>query len=294
MKPLKLTFFAFFLVFASCNGNKQHTEAQKTIVEWIGRQIKFPNDFQRNILKKNAADTLYTYSLNSEYKILLYVDSAGCTSCKLQLVKWQNLINETDSFPQGKISFLFFFHPKGKKELQVLSRRDDFHYPIFIDRNNEVDKLNHFSKKPEYQCFLLDANNKVVMIGNPLQNPKIWDLYKQMIYNDTIVSSPKQSITSVEISEKEITLQGLERGKKSIATFKIKNTGAKPLVISRVNTSCGCTVPSWEKQAIKSGQTTEIEVEITPEESGFFHKTIQVYGNLKNGEILLAVKGEVN
>lgn len=33
-------------------------------------------------------------------------------------------------------------------------------------------------------------------------------------------------------------------------TFKIKNTGEAPLVLTRVIASCGCTTPEWTKEPI--------------------------------------------
>lgn len=60
-------------------------------------------------------------------------------------------------------------------------KRDRFDYPVFIDENNQINSLNHFPDKPELQCFLLDKDNKVLLIGNPVLNPKVWELYKQTI-----------------------------------------------------------------------------------------------------------------
>jgi hypothetical protein len=61
-----------------------------------------------------------------------------------------------------------------------------------------------------------------------------------------------------------------------------------------VNASCGCTVPEWEKQPIAPGQCTEIKVKITPEEKGYFDKTITVHCNAEDAPISLKVRGMVN
>ena len=37
-------------------------------------------------------------------------------------------------------------------------------------------------------------------------------------------------------------------------TFKIKNTGEAPLVLTRVIASCGCTTPEWTKEPIAPGK----------------------------------------
>jgi hypothetical protein len=88
-------------------------------------------------------------------------------------------------------------------------------------------------------------------------------------------------------------ISDLQINKKNTVIFKLKNTGNVPLLIARVDTSCGCTVPSWEKKPVKPGEETEITLEIQPEETGFFHKTIQVYCNVENEVVSLSIKGMV-
>jgi hypothetical protein len=117
------------------------------------------------------------------YKVLLYVDSLGCTGCRLMLPEWKKIINESDTIFKKKPDFLFFFQPKlnGIEELKSLLRNSHFDYPVFIDKANSIMKLNNFPKEPKYQCFLLDKNNKVVFIGNPVYNRAIWESYKKII-----------------------------------------------------------------------------------------------------------------
>jgi hypothetical protein len=57
----------------------------------------------------------------------------------------------------------------------------DFNYPVFIDKKNGINQLNNFPQQQEYQCFLLDKNNKILFLGNPSINPNIWELYKRYI-----------------------------------------------------------------------------------------------------------------
>jgi hypothetical protein len=201
---------------------------------------------------------------------------------------------ETDSLPTNKLSFLLFFHPKDKKELQYLFRRDHFDYPVFIDANNALEPMNNFPKLPQYQCFLLDKDNKVLLIGNPVSNPRIWELYKQTVFGQESEKIEKTLVTDVFVKQPEIEIKGLQVREKSKGVFRLKNTGNQPLLIVRVDASCGCTIPSWDKKPIEPGEETEITVEIQPEESGFFYKTIRVYCNVEKGIISLTVKGMVN
>ena len=94
---------------------------------------------------------------SAPYRIVTYVDSIGCTSCKLQLPKWKQLIAETDSlFGRDKLSYVFFFHPKDTRELAYLTRRDGFTYPVCFDREDAFNRLNRFPSEMALQTFLLD------------------------------------------------------------------------------------------------------------------------------------------
>jgi hypothetical protein len=291
--------FVFFIIaislVSSCKDNKKRKEAEMVITEWVGKEIRFPAEkqYQCSFTGKDTTVVLCTGLFEREYKILLYIDSLGCTSCKLRLFEWKQLISEVDSIGTDKLSFLFLFHPKDKKELQVLFKRDRFDYPVFIDADNTVNKLNHFPEQSTYQCFLLDRSNKVLLIGNPVLNPKIWELYKQTVFGQKQTAPETIPVTSIVAEQSEIKIAGLQVGKKSTGVFKLKNTGNQPLVITRVETSCGCTVPSWDKKPVEPGKETEITVEIQPEETGVFHKTVRVYCNVEKKVIALSVKGNV-
>ena len=56
-----------------------------------------------------------------------------------------------------------------------------FTYPVFMDLNGNINRLNRFRPEMQYQCFLLDKDNKVVMMGNPALNIRIWESYKEQI-----------------------------------------------------------------------------------------------------------------
>jgi hypothetical protein len=66
--------------------------------------------------------------------------------------------------------------------------------------------------------------------------------------------------------------------------FKFKNTGNAPLVISRVQASCGCTKPEWTQQPVEPGKDGVIIITFNPKgRIGNFNKTATVYTNEDNG-----------
>ena len=80
-----------------------------------------------------------------------------------------------------------------------------------------------------------------------------------------------------------------------LRTFEFKNTGNAPLIISNVQSTCGCTVPSFPKDPVMPGKTGKIDVKynMTP---GPIRKTITVESNATNfegGRVPLKIKGDV-
>jgi hypothetical protein len=251
--------------------------------DWTGKIINFPKIEPAYMFK---TDTININHNPRDYKILYYIDSKGCTQCKLHVDIWKNQIAELGS----KADFLFYFYPKNEKGLLSYLKQEQFmNYPIYIDNKDELNKLNRFPNDPRYQCFLLNKDNKVLAIGNPV-NPKIFRLYKRIITGEI---SNNLSITTVEAKQTTIELEDLQVRKSSEVTFTLKNTGKEPLIIQTVNASCGCTVPEWDKQPVATGKSAKIKVRITPEEKGYFNRTITVYCNTKKGQILLKIKGMV-
>lgn len=76
-------------------------------------------------------------------------------------------------------------------------------------------------------------------------------------------------------------------------SFKFYNAGKTPLIIHKVETSCGCTVPEWPKKPIKPGKQGEILINYDTSHPGMFNKTITVFYNGENSPIVLSIKGKV-
>ena len=238
-----------------------------------------------------AKDTVDFPINNADYKIVAYVDSVGCMSCKLQLPRWKDFISEIDSLTGHFIPFVFYFHPNDIKELRYITRRDNFEYPICIDVEDKFNSLNHFPDKMEFQTFLIDMNNKVVAIGNPIHNPKVKELYRK------ILSGKDSEISKIAMTEVSVDSAGIDFGSfpkevKQERNFVLTNTGKDMLVIQDVVTSCGCTKVSYSKAPIRSGEQTELTVTYEAEKAEHFNKTVTVYCNSNLSPLKLKIKGK--
>lgn len=76
--------------------------------------------------------------------------------------------------------------------------------------------------------------------------------------------------------------------------FEIKNTGGSPLIISRVNSSCGCAASEWSKEPLLPGSNTTIKATYNPKgRPGTFNQSITVYTNAASSGTVLTIRGQV-
>ena len=95
----------------------------------------------------------------------------------------------------------------------------------------------------------------------------------------------------------EIDFGEIEVGKAMELTFKFKNTGDETLIIKKINSSCGCTVPRIEKREYQPGETGAIPVKFNSRGlKGKIVKTVTITTNdndRDNGNTTLKIKGTV-
>lgn len=276
-------------MLASCQESKE--EAMFRLVnEWNGKEIIFPSHSTFTVQGKDTVDFSFA---DADYKVLTYIDSVGCASCKLQLPRWKEWVHVVDSLTGGKVPFIFYFHPKDMKELRYLTRRDGFSYPVCFDEKDELNRLNRFPTEMTFQTFLLDRDNRVVAIGNPVHNPKVKDLYLSLMTGKE-TSKTTGTTTTVAVNQTTIDFGSFQKTEKQERSFVLTNTGNQLLVIQDVTTSCGCTKVEYSKEPVRPSGTLELKVIYEAEQAEHFNKAITVYCNAENSPLRLTVKGNAN
>ncbi|OWK70901.1 DUF1573 domain-containing protein [Pedobacter sp. AJM] len=82
-------------------------------------------------------------------------------------------------------------------------------------------------------------------------------------------------------------------GKPVTFDFKYTNVGEEPLIISKAEASCGCTVPKYTSTPIKKGETGVISVTFNAAAGpSAFSKAVTLTSNAKTPIKVLYIKGE--
>jgi hypothetical protein len=97
----------------------------------------------------------------------------------------------------------------------------------------------------------------------------------------------------IEFKAETVDYGVIEKGSDGVRVFEFTNTGTAPLIISKVSSSCGCTIPKKPEEAILPGKTGEIQVKYDTKRVGPIRKAITVISNADTPTKVLKIKGEV-
>jgi len=111
---------------------------------------------------------------------------------------------------------------------------------------------------------------------------------------ETAAAPVAENLTTVQWLDSVQNFGKVVDGEKVIITFHFKNTGTNPLIISNVQASCGCTVPSKPEEPIAPGAEGKITAEFNSEgRVGKATKNLTVQANIKEGIANLLFEGDV-
>lgn len=163
---------------------------KKQIGQLFSTEIILPDT---SSLFNKALDSI---NLNIPAKMVVYFDAETCASCALSRIwEWDEVSHITQA-SNGKYQTLFIFTPK-QKDLSTVKRVfQGMHMEnklVYID--DRQDFITNNPTIPEdamFHTFLLDRKNKIVLVGNPVHNEKLWELYKntidQLIKNEGVLN----------------------------------------------------------------------------------------------------------
>ncbi len=103
----------------------------------------------------------------------------------------------------------------------------------------------------------------------------------------------QEKTAKIQFKAETVDYGQIEKGSDGIRVFEFTNTGEVPLIITKVSSSCGCTIPKKPEQPILPGQDGEIQVKYDTNRVGPIRKAITVISNADTPTKVLKIKGEV-
>lgn len=179
MKSKVVIFTLVALALYSCkNGNIENN---------IKQLMSCPIELTSNLKYiSNIYDTTtMTPESNEAYaRMIIYFDSTGCGSCKIsRLYEWESFVKlSKQSNDNFKRFFIFSPSKQNKDELLLSLRGNNLKHPMIFDEDNLFSEKNkHIPQNELLHTFLIDKNNNVVIVGNPINNETLYKLYIKTI-----------------------------------------------------------------------------------------------------------------
>lgn len=111
--------------------------------------------------------------------------------------------------------------------------------------------------------------------------------------NESVV--PAGPTTTMTFEEQRFDFGEVTEGEVVAHTYKFKNTGSEPLIISRAKGSCGCTVPKYTTDPVPPGGEGEMVVEFnTRGKKGRKSQKVTITANTNPPQTFIYIEGKVN
>jgi hypothetical protein len=138
-------------------------------------------------------------------------------------------------------------------------------------------KTKHFIFSAFLLCAVYSCGTNPTPAQNTQEEPEDTAVYPEIVF-DTAVFDFGTILEGEQVSY----------------VFKFQNDGKADLVIQKVETSCGCTVPEYDKTPVKPGEKGTLKVRFDSHgKDGSQYKTVKVISNCKDNIFDLVVKGTV-
>lgn len=163
----------------SISCNKYVKSIEKDIEALTSNLIVVPEDLQTTI---SGIDTTINDFFSSKIKMVVYTNSESCSSCALsKLHMWHGIIKYAESY-NGALKYYFIFNPPKGENIRLALKNSMLDYPVLLDSLGEFEHLNpHLPKNKAMHTFLLDEDNNVILVGNPLTNKKIEKMFYEEV-----------------------------------------------------------------------------------------------------------------
>lgn len=268
--------------------SSSYKNAETLVNKWIDKTIVIPDSMTCITIGKNAIQKNIS---NADYIVLKYVDSIGCTACKLRLPTYIQWINDCSTRSNKTIELICIVATNNENELRNILRKDNVQIPILLDKNDVFNSLNQIEKFELYHTFLLDRHFKVQAIGDPLKSGRIKTLYESILCDNN--ECHQADLTYITSDTDFIDLGKVLPGDTLRCQFHITNRGVTTFLANAITPSCECVVASMANTTIPPGKTGTIDVTFTETYPiGDFIREIDINGNI-SPRLTLTIGGTV-
>lgn len=173
---LVLTLLCLSMVFLGCESK---LTVKKVIRRYYGKQVDF-NWPMQYVYEDTLLDSIDAFEFSS-IKVVVYVSRQLCVPC------FSNYLSATKEYTHklksDSVQYICVMYPRPIEEIH--DAMDSLELPqtlVIYDKEDQYLKKNSLEKYTDmFRTFLLDKNDRVVLVGDPLRSTKLQKLYTEKI-----------------------------------------------------------------------------------------------------------------
>lgn len=152
------------------------TEMNMTIELMKKNKVKF--DFDNMVVfRKDSLNEKYNATNLGGYRYVIYLDSIMCSKCEMNRLSMINtVINNSRKDNLKNVEFLLIFDPinSDSATFSINYNLSSLTLPAYLDITHSFKTNNTFiPKDTKYHSFLVDPNDSIVLLGNPIYNDNV-------------------------------------------------------------------------------------------------------------------------
>lgn len=163
------------IIILSCKSTAKDSEIETKLREMQSSPIDMALDSMHTV-------TRGTNNERTSYKYVAYFDSSECTNCQVaHFTEWNTI---WESYKNDPIEFYYIFETADTALLSSLETINEKFPSVRVLMDNQKVFRKHNPQIPEghlYHRFLLDSDNKTILVGNPVHVEKIAQLMNSII-----------------------------------------------------------------------------------------------------------------
>lgn len=160
---------------------RESARTRSVLEELVGSEIAVPAGL---LVTVDGKDTVMSETLQPDAKMVVWYDSVGCSSCRInRMEEWSEMLTYGEAL-RGRFQTVFVLAPKVKelKSVRISLMGSNLGYPVLIDTTSAFTKANPLvPNDSRFHTFLLDKNNQIILAGSPLDSEALLKLYKKTI-----------------------------------------------------------------------------------------------------------------
>lgn len=165
--------FSLLALLSSCK-SAEEKEVERVVGSRIGSEVVLPE----GLLYRSLADSVCAAPTQGP-RVIVYINGE-CSACSKAFSQWKEM--EEAWGEEDRVPIVYYVRTYSFDTLEWLLRQKGFDAAFYIDPKSDILYLNGISEKqPLLHTFLVDGDNRMVLVGSPIDNAQMLALYKQQI-----------------------------------------------------------------------------------------------------------------